>query len=109
MFTHTRDHDRILLHLNSHARPTLTDPAKERRGNSLYIVVLAVASFPMMWIYHYKDDIVWGFLLKYAFDLYVCIRIRLPHPLDPGNHEQEGKRGKEGQKYWDQFWVPYNY
>ena len=74
------------------------------RGNSLYIFMGILNSIPMMWIYHYKDDMLWGVVLKYAFDLWLSMRIRIPDPFDAGNSEKEANT--ENQKYWDRFWLP---
>lgn len=66
-----------------------------------------VNSIPMMWIFHYKDDMLFGVVMKYAFDLYVAMRIRTPAPWDAGNHEREAKdEAGVNKKYWDQYLLP---
>lgn len=74
------------------------------RGNSLYIFVGVFISIPVMWIFHFRGDMIWGMALQFACNLYVALRVRIPAPWDEGNAEEEYK-----VEPWKEYLLPGTY
>lgn len=91
------------MYLPEHHPPREID-GKQVRGNGMYIFVGIMISIPFQIIYHYHGDMIWGFALQYAYNLYVALRIRIPDPWDKCNHIDESK-----VEPWRQYLLPGTY
>lgn len=101
MMTHRKTFE--LWYLPEHHPPKEID-GKYIRGNSLYIITGIFISIPMMWIFHFRGDMIWGMVLQYGYNLYVALRVRIPQPWDDGNHVDESK-----VEPWKKYLVPGTY
>jgi len=74
-------------------------PPRHIRGEFYYVIAAIFSSFLLTAIYHWRGDLRWCVLIKYAIDFFCCVRMRLPAPWMPYSDEHMEDKG------WD--WAGY--
>jgi len=89
-----------LRYLPEHHPEPPSDTFPEGRGRkALYVLAGIITSIPMLAVYHVFDDMLWGLMIQYAYNLFIAIRIRMPDPWDKyDNSDRDNNKEK---------WLPF--